>query len=66
MKHLLITIVLALSLFFVFAGTYSCIHNINSNRDLINAVLTLCPDDYTVEVLEDDPNRILISIEKGD
>jgi len=66
MKHIIITIVLTLSLFFVFAGTYSCIHNINSNRDLINAVLTLCPDSYVVEVLEDDPNRILLSIEKGE
>ena len=61
MKHTLITITMIASLLLL--GTYSCIRSINSNRDLVNLVLEYYPD-YEIEILEDDPNRLLISIEK--
>jgi len=57
------TIIIIALLAFTLSCTCACIKRVNSNRTLVNTILGLYPE-YRVEVLEDDPNCLLIRIEK--
>jgi len=66
-ENLFIPLIVGIVVLFIFCGLYlgGCFHPINSNKAIINSILTAYPG-YEIIVLENDPNMdsLLIKITK--
>lgn len=65
MKKVINTIILGF-LIVIFVGyIYGCFGTVHKNKDLINMLLKYYPE-HTVEIIESDPNEVMILIKKGE
>jgi hypothetical protein len=52
-------------LFFTLLTFYGCFNNISKHRNFINMLLEYYPE-HRIEIIESDPNKLIINIFKGD